>query len=381
MLGRLNGRIRESLEQAVIKKLYFEWDQVVWGLGLRDAKLAAGLSRPGILITDMKKNLGEWDARSLEIRLSRQFVQKARWDSILEVLWHEIAHQLAATFPEYRLQTAHGSLFIECCRILGANPKASGTYKTLEQRVFEDGANDNDRIMIKVKKLMNLASSANCHEAELAAAKAGQLIARYNIDEIGKDRKRDFESIIISDPTLKRSQAESLGATLLKKHYFVKPVWIPIYIPEKEKMGRALEISGTATNIKIADYVFSYILNYAKKSWLFYKNDNPTCRARSGYMTGVVLGFLEKLDMQQKQMMEPAEKTMGKALVAQEDKRLARYFYGRHVNIKKTRISHQTSSRDAYDSGKKQGKQLVVAKAISSEGKPSGRVLGMGSWE
>lgn len=374
-MDNTRGGISQELEQGILAMLYHEWEQVVWGLNLREPKLAARLKRPGILISDMKSSLGQWDAFLGEISLGRELVKKGRWDSVCEVLRHEMAHQLASTFADYGNETPHGRRFVACCVAIGANPKASGTYKSLEERVWGAVASENDRIMLKVKKLMSLASSRNRHEAELAAAKAGELIARYNLESIKSKEKRNFESIIITPPSLKRTQAESLAASILDAHYFVKPVWIPVYLPDRRKMGKALEISGTPTNVRIADYVFAFVLNYASKSWQHYKAANPSCRARSGYMTGVILGFRQKLDQGLKPRCTSEDEGRGQALVIVKDGQLAAYVDQRYPGVKRSSMVHASTSREAYSDGLEKGKDLVVSKAIASRGGNSGKLL------
>jgi predicted SprT family Zn-dependent metalloprotease len=380
------GNIREKIERGIIEKLKYAWESICECLEKRNHDLALRINLPSIVLTDIKTCLGQWNNEYYEIRLSRQLVFNGRWDSVCEVLRHEMAHQLAATFPEYKKQPPHGKIFIECCKAVNANPKASGSYETLEQRVFGNKENENDKIIIKVKKLMNLASSDNGHEAEAAAAKAGEFIRRYNIDLIKQDKKRGFESIIITDTVLKRSQAQMLIAPILEDFYFVTPIWLSTYIPEKGKMGKELEISGTLTNLKIADYVFHYVLQYAERSWQKYKLKNPGCRSRSGYMTGIVNGFREKLEEQQalsitKQYGQSDRNRSDRqngfcntpAVI--EDKQLVKYWNERYPSVVTARAYYRSTSISAYNSGKSRGKKLTISKGISNEHGNCGKLI------
>lgn len=380
------GKITEKLERGIIEKLNYEWKSIHRDLVIRNKNLAERIILPVIVLTEMKACLGQWVEKYMEIRLSRKLVLNGRWDSVCEVLRHEMAHQLAATFPEYKKQPPHGKIFIECCKAVNANPKASGSYATLEQRVFGNKENDNDKIIIKVKKLMNLASSDNGHEAEAAAAKAGEFIRRYNIDLLKQDKKRDFESIIITDTVLKRSQAQLLTASILKSFYFVTPIWISTYIPEKCKMGKDLEITGTLTNLRIADYVFHYVLQYAEKSWRKYKLKNPGCRSRSGYMTGIVNGFREKLQEQQAAAMinrsgqsdingDGRHNGFCNTPAVVEDKQLIKYWNDRYPSAVTARAYYSSTSISAYNSGKSRGKNLTISKGISKEQGNCGKLI------
>ncbi len=375
-MDKRTGQINQALERAILEKLYQEWRISVFNLGRRSPALAPRMARPRIVISDMDRTLGLWDPLSKEIRMARHLVRDGRWDSVVEVLHHEMAHQLASTLPGYPDETAHGPLFVECCRMLGANPRASGGYTTLEQRIWGAQGAEDDRIMAKVKKLMALAASKNPHEAALAAAKAGELIARYNIEAIRSNEQRDFESIIITDAVLKRTQPEILGAIILDHHYFVQPVWIPVYVPEKKKMGTALEISGTPANLKIADYVFDFVLGYAQRSWLDYKALNPQCRSRSGYMTGVVQGFSQTLDRGREALNRQDAPLPGNAPVVVKDLQLDAYVGGRYPGLRTVGVSHGSRSRDAYSSGLSKGRTLVLSKAVTAKGVNSGRCIG-----
>ncbi|ACN16829.1 hypothetical protein HRM2_37710 [Desulforapulum autotrophicum HRM2] len=376
LLNKRTGQINQALERAILEKLYQEWRISVLNLGRRNPSFAPRMERPRIIISDMEQTLGLWDPLLREIRMARHLVRDGRWDSVVEVLHHEMAHQLASTLPGYPNETAHGPLFVECCRMFGANPRASGGYRTLEQRIWGVEGGEDDRIMIKVKKLMALAASKNPHEAALAAAKAGELIARYNIDAIRSNEQRDFESIIITDAVLKRTQPEIIGATILDHHYFVQPVWIPVYVPGKEKMGTALEISGTPSNLKIADYVFAFVLGYAQKSWLDYKAKNPSCRSRSGYMTGVVHGFSQTLDRRREALTRQESPLPGNAPAVVKDLQLDAYVGGRYPGLRTVGVSHGSRSRDAYSSGLSKGRDLVLSKAVTTKGVNSGRCIG-----
>ncbi len=383
--NQIYGSLRGELERGVIEKLNYAWKSIHWNMQGRNKNLADKITLPSIVLIDMNACLGKWIPEYGEIRLSRELVLNGRWDSVCEVLRHETAHQLATTFPEYRSQPPHGKIFLECCKAVDANPATSGSYETLEQRVFSNGEDKNDKIMLKVKKLMNLASSGNRHEAEAAAAKAGEFILKYNINLIQQDKKRHFQSIIITEPVLKRPQAQLLTAGILKSFYFVRPIWLSIYIPEKYKMGHALEISGTLTNIRIADYVFHYVLKYAERCWQEYKLENPGCRSKSGYMTGIVHGFREKLkNRQSSEIMNQSwtSKKMGNnnshrhELAVIEDKQLISYLRNRYPSIVTSTAHYSSSSMSAYNSGKSRGRDLTISKGISSHYGNQGKLLG-----
>lgn len=238
--NRNREKLNNLFEKNIIEKLQYEWEKRLWTVRKRVPALA-GLKPPVITITDMKSTLGQWDVNRQEICMSRNLIQTGRWDSICEVFMHEVAHQLTSSFPRARGETPHGPQFRHCCHLIGANPKASGNFQTLEERIWGNENDESNNVMAKVKKLMNLAESENTFEAERAAAKAGELITKYNIDIIKHDRDRGFESAIITEPALKISQSQSITASILSQFYFVSPIWLRAYMPEKKRPARYLK--------------------------------------------------------------------------------------------------------------------------------------------
>lgn len=146
----------------------------------------------------------------------------------------------------------------------------------------------------------------------------------------------------------------------------------------KKKAGKVLEISGTPTNIRIAEYVFHYLLQYAESNWYKYKNQHPECRSKSGFMTGVVSGFHEKLKEQQDATLATEKDTSstGKDLIVPEDKKLKAYFHTRHPEIVTRSQCYSSRSQAAYNQGKNQGKHLTISKGITSTDGNGGRLIG-----
>ena len=104
--------------------------------------------------------------------LSRNVVLNHSWDAVREILLHEMAHQFAEQVLGASNEPPHGPKFKRGCYLLRANPSASGNYRPLDELIFDDSTGPEDKIMVRVKKLMALARSKNQHGAEAAMAKA-----------------------------------------------------------------------------------------------------------------------------------------------------------------------------------------------------------------
>ncbi len=365
--------IREQLERSILHGLALEWDEAV---GYADRYQQALLEKPMFGLRDMKSRLGYWSPRRKEICLSRKLVMNHPWYAVLDVFHHEIAHQFAhQVFGAYE-ETAHGPSFQKACRILRANPEASGTYPPLDEKLRNHKESSQDRMLVKVKKLMALAQSKNTHEAEAAMAKAHELIAKYNVDVIEKNEQRDFVSVFVGKPALRHTRDVAYLGGLLASFYFVKSIWIPSYVVEKAKMGRVLEITGSAQNVKIAAYVFDVAQNYIDSQWEKYNQDKKlTLHRKTDYAVGIIRGFREKLESQRTgkdRFSASGEKV--RALAKYEDPQLEAYFSHRYPRVTSSSRRRVNQDFGIFNDGRASGKKLVISQGIEEKGE-SGKFL------
>ena len=262
-------KIQQDLEYRILHGLACEWD-AAWRCLDRDVQQL--IRRPTFAIKDLKSQWGNWSPEKRKISLSRQLVLNYSWDSIRDVLLHEMAHQMAQQLWGTSGQMPHGRAFRRACRLLHIDSTASANYAPLQDRLLRDTSNAHDKRMLRVKKLLALAESKNRFEAEAAMAKAHELIVRHNIELHRHEDKRQFLSIFLASPALRHPREDYHLANLLQDYYFVSGIWVPAYVIEKQKMGRVLEISGTAPNLKIADYVHGFIMQFINTQWLKYNH-------------------------------------------------------------------------------------------------------------
>ena len=363
----------EQLERRILHGLSHEWNQT---LDYAAPAQKNSMEPPIFSIRDFKSRLGCWSPRRKEICLSRNLVMNHPWYAVLEVLRHEIAHQFAHQVFGAFGEPPHGPSFQEACRILRADPEASGSYPPLDERILEANASEKDKILSKVKKLMALAQSKNRHEAEAAMAKAHELIAKYNVEIIEKNQQRRFVSLFAGKPALRHTRDISDLGGLLMEFYFVKCIWIPCWVIEKGKMGRALEITGTVQNAKIAAYVFDVVRSYIDSQWKKYnKGKGLNLHRKTDFAEGVIGGFREKLESHRKAKSAFRNASAPeRALIKFKDPQLDRYFSYRYPRIKRHSQSETNLDFEVLNDGWKSGKKLVVSRGIEETGN-SGKFL------
>jgi hypothetical protein len=350
---------RQEIERRILHGVACEWEAAIDNLAPAVSKL---IRRPLFSIRDLKGQWGNWSPVKQEIALSRNLVMNYPWDSIRDVLLHETAHQIAQQIREGATESAHGPAFKAACAILGIDPVASADYVPLQDRLLGDAPSEQDRRMLRIKKLLALAESKNRHEAEAAMLKAHELIAKYNLDHLDRGAVEDLISVFVGKPALRHPKEAYFLANLIQDFYFVRGLWICAYVGEKEKMGRVLEISGSIENVKLASYVNDFVCNYIDSQWSLYNNAGEFNRFRkSDFAVGVIEGFRSKLTSE---AHRPHKIKTRLAVIRRTDSLLAQYFcyrYPHTVSIRR-KLPHQNQT--IVEDGRKIGKKLVINKGI-----------------
>ncbi|MBC2710851.1 MAG: DUF2786 domain-containing protein [Desulfosarcina sp.] len=353
--------LQSSLERQVLRGLLAEWENALW---LLPEPLRRSIKKPLFAIRDMGGRLGCWSQNKREIILSREIVTGHRWDDVKELLLHEMAHQVTHEGLRATSEPAHGKSFKQACRLLRANPAASGTYRPLHARLNQgEELNDKDRIVVKIHKLMALAESRNPNEAHAAMVKAYELISRHNVDLIGQGVDQDYHSIFLGTPRLRHFRETYQLALLLQDYYFVQGMWIQAWVLEKGRMGRVLEISGTRKNVLIAEYIHDTICRYIDAAWVDYRRGRGLNRYRkTDFAVGIIDGFKTTL----RQASGTGTRGSNTHLpVRMVDHALTRYLAQRYPRVRS--FSRKGPGHDAQvlADGVERGRKLIIAKGIT----------------
>ena len=126
-------------------------------------------------------------------------------------------------------------------------------------------------------------------------------------------------------------------------------------------MGRVLEVSGTLSNIQVANYVYDFVSRFIRSQWREYNfGKNLNRRRQTDFALGIIEGFRSKLEPGNGGKNSPA------ALIRRQDPQMDQYMaykYPRTVKISGGRI--QQDPRVLND-GKEVGRKLVISKGIES---------------
>lgn len=351
--------LQAAWDRRILRGLLAEWEHALWRL---PGYLRNRLKKPLFSIGEAHGRLGCWRPHQREITLSRHVVDSLRWDDIKEVLLHEMAHQVVHEGLNAAPESDHGPSFRRACRLLGANPAASGTYPTLHARLHRNGKlSEADRVVDRIHKLMALAESGYPNEAKAAMSKAYELISRCHMDRIQRGLDQAYTSIFLGKPRLRHMRETYHLAHLLQNYYFVQGMWIQAWAIEKNKMGRVLEISGARANVQIAEHVHDTVCRYIDAAWADYGRGKGLNRHRkTDFAIGIIGGFATTL--------EPAGASAdggARLPVRVQDPALNRYMDQRYPQVRSfSRKGPRYDARVLAD-GTESGRKLVIAKTIT----------------
>jgi hypothetical protein len=242
-----------------------------------------------VVVFEGGSEFAHFNASYYQIALNRKLIYLAKDAVLRDVLKHELAHYL--TFLEYENVSAHGFEFKQTCRQYGfPNEVALATMNLDQANLAKEGDIDSERILEKVKKLLQLAQSSNTHEAELATVKANALLLRHNLDHIkfkNEDEPIYLERVLVQ----KRKDAKTTAIYDMLRHFIVKPVI------SYGKNTCCLEISGPLTNVKLAVYVANFLDQEFEHLWKKAKIEHALqgLRAKNSFFLGIAKGFDEKM--------------------------------------------------------------------------------------
>jgi hypothetical protein len=362
--------IEAALERMILHGLRCEWEEALGFLNCHDKE---HMRRPLFGLRDMKRRWGYWSASKREICLSKTLVRQHPWDAVKEVLLHEMAHQFASEVLQADDEPPHGPSFEKACFHLRANPKASGTYPLLDERLAGVPGNVRDKMMDRIKKLLALAESKNLYEAEAAMAKAHQLIAKHHLDLIKNERYREYVSAFAGRPALRHSRDVYLLASLLQDFYCVHAIWVPAYVIEKGKMGRVLELSGTTENVKLAGYVHTFVSRFIESEWCNYHVARSLNRyQRTDYAVGILEGFRSKLQRTCRRKSDPQTEL---AVTKGQDPLLKHYIAYRYPHIRRLKTKGNGYDARIFRDGERAGQQIVISRPIKERSGSIKRLL------
>ncbi len=339
------------------------------------------LKPPVFEITEAQKELGAWQSDTRTLRISRYLILNYSWSVTVQVLKHEMAHQLCAEIFQ-SVGTPHGEDFQRACALLGVLPEyrraGAAMVEMVEQAAIGSKISSRGQAcMAKVAKLLALSQSANEHEAALAVQKANDLIEKYHIEELGNDVEYRYGFGIIDR---KRKRIESYQrriCTILHDFFFVRVVLASLYDPLRNDTFKTIELLGTKENVVIAEYCYFFLENRLASLWSLHKTrfKGSVRTEKNSYYLGLLRGFSEKLQQQKKTKKNLHSQPHLGELVVADEKRLGDFVEMRFPRLRKAARSGAKVYKSTYNEGVETGKTISFAEGLNGKSDTCGKLL------
>ena len=296
------GQIYTTIENEIYRfwsiQLLKEWENICFQYGV-------DLPKPSIEITDAESIYGSWTSGIRKITISSILVKNHSWDHVLEVLKHEMAHQMVSEYGS--TDTSHGFLFEKSCNRLGVSAWARkatgnmpGNIAPVKHRVLSQ---EDEKLLRRAEKLLALAESDNENEALVAMERVQELYTKHNLKKIQKNESDSYSYRIINHKKKRASQTQAIIAGIISENYFVDVIFSSLYDPKTNETHKTLEIFGTDENVEMAEYVYFFLYNNISNLWNKYRKESGVSgKSKKSYIHGILYGFSEKLKLQKNQL-------------------------------------------------------------------------------
>lgn len=339
---------------------------------------AVPLQAPVLIISRNRTQLGSWSAMDRTIALSHFLISGHPWSVTLQVLKHEMAHQMVSEIHG-RDDAGHGPLFRECCSRLGLDaPFHRARADLAEGLVAADpgsAATEQGRQIIdKVRKLLALGGSDNEHEAALAIRRAGELLARYRLDfdSLAEDQglvHRTLNTFSRILPAYRKSIC-----SLLESCFAVRVICASLYDPRADVCHKTIELLGREEEVAIAEHCYHFLENRLQTLW-----ERHRCRfdgngrvAKKSYYLGLLAGFRQTLERSRRASEPGGKASAGEtALPALRDQqRLEAFVAFRFPRLRRMRGRSTAMNGAAYRQAVAEGREIILRRPVDQDAPP-----------
>ncbi len=364
--------VGEPLRAAWLKQIRVEFEDICY-------QHRVDLQAPIFELTDSSTRFGSWDHQYRIIALSTRLISGHPWQITLQVLKHEIAHQICSDIFAAPSE-GHGPLFKKACAQLGlsgpfsrAKADYTGFSAAIDPAVSPE-AEQGRRVLAKVEKLLALAGSDNEHEAALAMQRAGELLRRHNLELSSPDDPAYLHLSLNTGRQRMPGYLRSVCA-LLQEYFFVQIVCASVYDPQKDVSLRTIELFGRRENVVVAEHCYHFLTGKLASLWQRNRHRFPRGgqRARNSYFHGVIVGFREKLADGRRQCSGSVLKAEAdRALIPAEDVRLQNFVAIHFPRLRKGGTRKIRLNADAYRDAVATGRTLVLHRAMEESSTDGG---------
>lgn len=326
------------------------------------------LKPPVFELFDSTATLGRWNGFNRVLGLSRGLIIKMPWNITLEVLKHEMAHQVCSEIHQMK-KLDHGHRFQLVCEALQVKyifRKAGASLEHLQAEIHNANCYT-DEIQNKIKKLLALSRSDNQHESALAMEKARKLMEKHSC-LYATEGLEDVVHEVIETQRKRLGLEQSQTMAIISRYFNITVISSWQFNPLYLQQFKAFELIGRQKDVAVAVHCYFFLQQQLAAAW---KSSAIKGRkqkgAKNGFVYGMLTGFEEKLAKQfnveeGRSGGGGEEKSWQPILV--NDKDVVEYCRKRFPHLRKPRSRTLQLEHESYNSGVDLGKKLNLYKAM-----------------
>ncbi|MES2615156.1 MAG: DUF2786 domain-containing protein [Bdellovibrionota bacterium] len=354
-------------------QLHREYDDICYQYGIR-------LKKPLLVVQNHENSWGFWDKSKKILLISEELIKKYSWEIVIHVLKHEMAHQIVSDI--FNVDEAHGPYFKRACKMLGLDDEyCRATLSMNEQFIHwksQKVESEEESLLKKIQKLLNLAQSSNEHEAALAMEKVQELYEKYNIQKIKLGQTQNYFNLIINFKKKRIPITHSIAACILQEHFFVKIILSSLYDCMADTSHKTIELMGSRQNVLMAEFVFYFLVERIDLLWVNYsRQKNLGVKYKLSYQQGILNGFSKKLDTSKDSRTQENLKQEPQlhALIRLNDVELKNFVQFKHPKLTTKSGSSSGVYSEHFQEGQAEGKKLNLNKPIQHNNSSEKRFL------
>lgn len=339
------------------------------------------LNPPVIEILASVSVFGTWRKDTRTIGISRHLITNHSWDVVVNVLKHEMAHQICDELLQLQGRP-HDRDFLRACKMLGL-PKnfcraALNSSDLAIGPALENGISERRcQLREKIRKVLALSASANEHEALAALQMAARMMEKHKLDR--EDIEEDDNQAIYRILPLARKRVptyQRMIASLLSRYFRVTLIHSHLYDAAADQVYKTFEIFGRRDNVEIAEYCYHFLENRLAALWRNYCATtviSATRRSKNSYYLGILHGFSEKVQKEHDAGGKKnatgdtgAGEERGYHPVIYRDQEVEECIQKRYPRLKRVKKGASRVSLSVFQHGVAAGRELTLNEALQN---------------
>ena len=238
---------------------------------------------------------------------------------------------------------------------------------------------DRNKVVDVIQKLLRLRDGTNSPaEAESAAAKAQELLFKYNLDMAEVDATDTQEERLIGQEFFETGERKNESTWIrilyntVARYNFCKTVYF-----SRERIdnpyGVKIAVIGRKGNVEVVHYTVEWLIpnirRMADESFKVYTGSEKRGRFKRGFLVGCVEGVGNKLYDEWQHQQQASDKST--ALVVRNDAELNLFMQNQYANLSAGRRS-SLSSWEGRTAGQAAGQSMEIHRGVTKGDKIGG---------